>query len=290
MSEPNWVDVVSIIAHDLKTPITSARGYIELIKYSGELNERQVYFNERALVALQQMEQLVARLLELAWIDADRPLQTGVCDLVVVIHNAVSLLQEFAERRHVTVHIEIDPDLGMIQAEENRLSQVMLNLLSNAIKYNREDGEMWVTAKGTPDAVEVKVRDSGLGISPVDQRHIFERFYRARAESENDKIEGTGLGLSIVKSLVEKHGGQVWVESELGVGSTFAFVLPREPQLNEGQETSREPINGLIENAESFDFVREVNSNEELDAVDDNLQEPPQVYVDRDENGAAARE
>lgn len=290
MQEPNWVDAVSIIAHDLKTPITSARGYIELMKHSGTLNERQEYFNERALLALRQMEQLVARLLELAWIDADRPIQAEICDLVVVIHNAVSLLQDYAEHRRVTVHIEIDPALGTIHSEENRLSQVVINLLSNAIKYNRLDGEIWIAASGTPETVKVSVRDTGLGISPQDQQHIFDRFYRAHGGAENDKIEGTGLGLSIVKSLVEKHGGHVWVESTVGVGSTFAFILPRAPELSEGHETDREPISGVVEGAEGFDFVREDNSNEELDAVDDNLQEPPQTYVDQDESDAAARE
>ena len=289
MPEPNWVDVVSIIAHDLKTPITSARGYIELVKYSGELNERQEYFNERALVALKQMEQLVARLLELAWIDADRPLQNGVCDLVVVIHNSVAMLQENADRRHVTFHIEIDPELGTIQAEENRLSQVVLNLLSNAIKYNRVNGDIWITAKGMPDSVEVAVRDTGMGISPQDQQHIFDRFFRA-GQAEKEKIDGTGLGLSIVKSLVEKHGGQVWVESEMGIGSTFAFMLPRSPQLSEGHDLDQETISTLVEGAESSDFVREENSNEELDSVDDNIQEPPQTYMDRDESEAAAQE
>jgi two-component system phosphate regulon sensor histidine kinase PhoR len=288
MHEPSWVDVVSIIAHDLKTPITSARGYIELVKYSGDLNERQTYFNERALVALQQMEQLVARLLELAWIDADRPLQTGVCDLVVVIHNSVAILQEYAERRHITFHIEIDPDLGTIQAEENRLGQVVLNLLSNAIKYNRADGEVWVTAKGTRDNVEVAVRDTGVGIAPEDRQHIFDRFFRAG--EHKDKVDGTGLGLSIVKSLVEKHGGQVSVESEIGVGTTFAFMLPRAPQLSEGRDVDHELNSGMVEVAEGFDFVREDNSNEELDAVDDNIQEPPQTYLDRDESEAAALE
>ena len=166
----------------------------------------------------------------------------------------------------------------------------MLNLVSNAIKYNRPEGNVWVTAKGSADAVEVSVRDSGMGISPEDQRHIFDRFFRANKGSGKEKIEGTGLGLSIVKSLVDKHGGQVWVESEVGVGSTFTFVLPRSPQLNEGHESAREPSNGVIETAEGFDIVREVNSNEELDAVDDNLQEPPQTYVDRDETGATAQE
>ena len=151
-----------------------------------------------------------------------------------------------------------------------------------------QHGEVFVTAKGMPEYVEVAVRDTGIGIKPEDQQHIFERFFRAKDGSEKDKIEGTGLGLSIVKSLVEKHGGQVWLESKPGVGSTFAFTLPRTPQLSEGQEGEREAVTSLVEGAESHDFVREDNSNEELDAVDDNLQEPPQSFVDSDESGALA--
>jgi len=289
MQEPNWVEIVSIIAHDLKTPITSAKGFVDLVKHSGTLNERQEHFTERALSALRQMESLVARLLEIAWIDGDRPLEPLDCDLGAVIEGAVTLLGDFADRHFVVLHVEIAPDLGTIQADERRLDQVVVNLLSNAIKYNRKGGEVWVEAHGAEESVQITIRDTGLGIAPEDLARIFERFFRSQTNHE-EKIEGSGLGLSIVKAVIEKHGGHIWVESTLGAGSTFTFALPRVLRLREGSDDLREAVRLPVENAESIDFLREHNTNEEIDAVDDNIQEPPQVYLDRDETDYAPRE
>lgn len=221
-----WTEVVSIIAHDLKTPISSVKGYIELMQVAGELNERQQQFSERALHSLQQMEQLVARLLELSWIDADRPLQRDDCHLAELVARSAELVAELARRRDVTIHLEIEPEVSVVPAESRRIEQVILNLMSNAIKYNRQGGDVWVSVKNKPDGIEVSVRDTGIGIAPEDQPHIFERFYRASVHS-GEEIEGTGLGLSIVKAVVEKHHGEVNVESVVGEGTTFRFWLPR---------------------------------------------------------------
>ncbi len=283
MQEPNsWVEIVSVIAHDLKTPITSVKGFIELMKHSGPLNERQEHFSERALSALKQMEGLVQRLLELAWIDADRPLEPQLCDLTLVIENAVAMLRDYADRRQIVLTVELDPDLGMVQADERRLDQVMVNLLSNAVKYNRKGGDVVVIARSLDDSVQVSVRDTGVGISEEDQQYVFERFFRSRTPHE-EKIEGTGLGLSIVKAVIDKHGGQLWVESREGVGSTFTFTLPRVLRLSEGEDTTEEAISPRLDNAEGVDLAQSESLNEVIDAVDDNIQEPPQIYVDRDE-------
>ncbi len=274
MQEPNdWVEIISIVAHDLKTPITAIKGFIELIKYSGPLNERQDYFGDRALSALRQMEHLVARLLELAWIDADRPLDPQPCDLCFLIDNTVTLLSDYAERRSVTLHLEIDPELGTVEADERRLEQVAMNLLSNAIKYNRRGGDVWIVVKGTEDNVEVSVHDTGFGISSEDLPNIFERFFRSQA-THDEVIEGTGLGLSIVKSNVEKHGGHVWVDSVVDVGTTFGFSLPRVMRLNEGSAHPRESI-GVPMDAPELPMSLHPDSGEQIDSVDDNLQEPP---------------
>jgi signal transduction histidine kinase len=290
MQEPNsWVEIVSVIAHDLKTPITSVKGFIELMKHSGPLNERQEHFSERALSALKQMESLVQRLLELAWIDADRPLEPQLCDLTSVIENAVAMLRDYADRRQIVLSVAIDPDLGTVQADERRLDQVMLNLLSNAIKYNRKGGEVSVAARSLDENVQVSVRDTGVGISENDQQYIFERFFRSRTPHE-EKIEGTGLGLSIVKAVIEKHGGQVWVESREGVGSIFTFTLPRVMRLSEGEDITEEAISPRIDSAEGMDLAHSESLNEVIDAVDDNIQEPPQTYLDRDDADVARKE
>ena len=117
----------------------------------------------------------------------------------------------------MALHVEIDPDLGTIQADERRLEQVVLNLLSNAIKYNRPDGEVWVEARRRRrKASRSRCATPGWGFPPEDAARASSTAFSARRPNHEEKIEGTGLGLSIVKSLIEKHGGHIWVESELG--------------------------------------------------------------------------
>jgi signal transduction histidine kinase len=278
---------VSEVAHDLKTPITSARGFVELIVDSGDpVSERQQRYANIALEALDHMEHLVQRLLEIAWIEEDRPLNSKPCDLCVVIERSVDSLSEYAARQHVAVSVEINAEVGMIEADERRLEQVLLNLVGNAIKYNQPDGQVWVEAAGTEHGVEVTVRDSGRGIDPEDLPYIFERFYRGNIEQDardGVKIEGTGLGLAIVKELIEKHGGHIGVESTIGEGSTFVFTLPR-ARLSEGQQGKGELVSTVIVEAESTDTVYDTNDNEELDSVDDNIQEPPEAFLDTDKD------
>lgn len=287
----NWVDIVSEVAHDLKTPISSARGFIELILDSGDpVTERQQRYGGIALDALDHMQQLVQRLLEIAWIEEDRPLVNKPCDLCIVIERSVDSLSEYAARQRVAVTVEMDAEVGVIHADERRLEQVLLNLVGNAIKYNQPEGQVWVQATGTDEGVQVTVRDSGRGINPEDLPYIFERFYRGNIEQDarsGVKIEGTGLGLAIAKELIEKHGGRIGVESVPGEGSTFMFVLPR-ARLSEGQEAKGEVITTVIDEAESIDAVYEPDSSEELDAVDDNMQEPPQSYVDMDKDESSS--
>ncbi len=224
--QETWTEVVSVIAHDLKTPITSVKGYLELIQRVGPLNERQEQFSQRALNSLKQMEHLVTLLLELSWIDADRPLQCDDCDLAVLLQECAVTLEDMAVRREVIIHLEVDPAMGIIHAESRRLEQAILNLMSNAIKYNRQGGAVWVSAINTPGGVYVSVRDTGLGIRLEDQPYIFDRFFRSSVH-EGQRIEGTGLGLSIVKAVIEKHGGSITMESFVGEGSTFRFLLPQ---------------------------------------------------------------
>ena len=291
----DWNDLLGVVAHDLKTPISAVKGFIELMQHVGPLNERQMHFSERALAGLQLMEQLVARLLELAWIDADRPLEPHETDLADLIAMVVELIEDQASRRKITIEVEIDPKLGTIQAEARRLEQVFLNLLSNAVKYNREGGKVWVTVANVnrKKEVQVTVRDTGQGIALEEQESVFERFVRTQASKEN-KVEGTGLGLSIVKAVVEKHGGRLWLESVVGEGSTFIFVLPRRQRKTEHvtEEVTRdmvEPEEKTLHHAEGTDYVIPQVTGEQVDVVDDSIQEPPQAnHSDDDRNERSA--
>ncbi len=286
--QASWVDIVAEVVHDLKTPLTSAKGFLDLLQNCGDpLTTRQEHFANRTQEALERMEVLVGHLLEIAWIDAERPLEPKACELDGLIERAVRSLSQLAERKTVTFHTEVDPQIGSVEADERRLEQILLNLMSNAIKYNRPQGDVWVKAVGRADSVEVAVRDSGRGISPEALPHVFDRFFREQHGGQ--RVEGTGLGLTIVKALIEKHGGRIWVESTLGEGSTFTFMLPRVPRLNEGRDAAREIINEMGEQPEHMDFESE-DSNETIDSVDDNLQEPPQMSIDMDINDVAEQQ
>jgi signal transduction histidine kinase len=130
-----------------------------------------------------------------------------------------------AENKDLSLTLEVPAQTLVVKADWDRLTQVLTNLVANAIAYT-EMGGVTVSLKELPDAVEVSVQDTGIGITPDDLQHIFERFYRA----DHDVVQanrGTGLGLAIVKSYIEMHGGRIWVSSKYGEGSTFTFILPR---------------------------------------------------------------
>jgi signal transduction histidine kinase len=145
--------------------------------------------------------------------------------LPTALDNAVTLVKERAARHGITLQLDIDPQLGEIVGDERKVKQVLLNLLSNAVKFTPEGGRIGLKAGRKDDGVEIAVTDTGVGIAPEDQAAIFEEF-RQVGNDERRKQEGTGLGLTLAKKFVELHGGRIWVESELGRGSTFTFELP----------------------------------------------------------------
>jgi signal transduction histidine kinase len=145
--------------------------------------------------------------------------------LPAAIDNALTLVRERAGRRGIALETRIDERLGQIQADERKIPQVVLNLLSNAIKFTAEGGRIDVEARPRDDAVEISVTDTGIGIAPEDQEVVFEEFRQVGRSDK--KAEGTGLGLTLCRKFVELHGGRIWVKSTVGVGSTFAFTVPR---------------------------------------------------------------
>jgi len=144
--------------------------------------------------------------------------------LPTAIESALMLVRERAGRRSLTLQTSIDDRVGQIQADERKVRQVVLNLLSNSIKFTPEGGRIEVAAVPRDGFVEISVNDTGIGIAPEDQEKVFEEFRQVGTTAK--KIEGTGLGLTLCRKFVQLHGGKIWVKSELGVGSTFAFSLP----------------------------------------------------------------
>src|SRR5262249_14811858 len=145
-------------------------------------------------------------------------------DLPTAIDNALTLVRERAGRRGIGLHHAVDGGLGTIRADERKIKQILLNLLSNAIKFTPEGGRIEVQAVPRDGTVEVSVRDTGVGIAPKEQEAVFEEF--RQVGTADKKVEGTGLGLALSRKFVELHGGRIWVESQIGKGSTFRFTLP----------------------------------------------------------------
>jgi signal transduction histidine kinase len=141
------------------------------------------------------------------------------------LESGLTMHQARATRNDITLHLTIEPDVGLVRADERKVRQVVFNLLSNAMKFTPSGGRVDVSASRHDGVVEIAVADTGVGISQTDQERIFEEFQQAGGPSTGS-TEGTGLGLTLSKRFVELHGGRLWVQSELGAGTTFRFTLP----------------------------------------------------------------
>jgi len=146
--------------------------------------------------------------------------------LAEVLENSLTMVKERAGHAGITLALDVDPGIGIVQADARKVKQVLFNLLANAVKFTPAGGAIAVSARLGEGVVEVAVRDSGTGIAPEEQARIFEEFRQARHGTRTGQPEGTGLGLALTKQFVELHGGRVWVESAPGRGSTFTFTLP----------------------------------------------------------------
>jgi signal transduction histidine kinase len=140
------------------------------------------------------------------------------------VDNALALVRGRAEGKSIVVAVNLDPRLDTAVADERKFSQILLNLLSNAVKFTPEGGSIGIAGTRLPDAVEVSISDSGIGIAPESQATIFEEFTQLNGAQRR---EGTGLGLALAKKLIERHGGSIRVESALGHGAKFTFTLPQ---------------------------------------------------------------
>lgn len=218
-------EFVSTVSHDLRTPLTTIQGYVALLERAGPLTDMQADFVDRALRSLTHITSLISDLLDIGRIEAGYDLEMQAVRLDELVRTTVDATQTYAIEENLTLTMDVPRTPLWVWGNQRRLRQVLENLISNAIKYNRPEGWVRVSAGQDGDHIIVRVRDAGIGIPPEEQARIFDRFYRVHAPGTED-VQGTGLGLSIVKSVIEKHKGRIWVESTLGEGSTFSFVIP----------------------------------------------------------------
>ncbi|QYA39469.1 PAS domain-containing protein [Macrococcoides caseolyticum] len=217
-------DFVANVSHELKTPITSIKGFTEtLLDGAKEDKDTLEMFLDIILKESNRIQVLVSELLELSKIEQANHFDMVKVNLPQKVFNSVEVVYPLAERKNIKFNLELEKNLFVL-AEPSKLKQVMINLLSNAINYSPEDAEVTVKVYLKADECIVEIIDQGIGIAPEETTRIFERFYRVDKARSRDS-GGTGLGLAIVKHIIEVFNGEIDVESELGKGSTFRIKL-----------------------------------------------------------------
>ena len=219
-------DFVSTVSHDLRSPLTLMRGYATMLEMAGDLNEQQKNYARMIVQGVDNMAKLVNNLLDLGRIEFGVGLQVDSIPVLDILERVTGSLQMQAKQKGISLGVEIPRDLPhAIEADPALLQQALYNLVENALKYTPESGEVTIHLQTAPSELTFAVQDSGIGIPKNDLPRLFEKFYRG-TNREALAQRGTGLGLAIVKSIAERHGGSVWVETELGKGSTFYLQIP----------------------------------------------------------------
>ncbi|GAA4838592.1 sensor histidine kinase [Algivirga pacifica] len=217
------------VSHELKTPIFATQGYI-LTLLDGAMDDEKVRqkFLKKAAKSLSQLNHLVEDLLTLSKIESGQiKMDFEVFDIQDLMVDAYEQLEHKASKKDITIHLDLPDNESLeVNADYNRLMQVMLNLVTNAIKYNHEGHNVTIQLKEKEDRVKVSIIDDGMGIPEEDQGRIFERFYRVE-KSRTKKQGGSGLGLAIVKHILSEHNSYMSLTSKLGEGSTFSFELEK---------------------------------------------------------------
>ncbi|MEJ2723403.1 MAG: PAS domain-containing sensor histidine kinase [Deltaproteobacteria bacterium] len=233
---------ISVVAHDMKSPVISIHGFAHrLLKHMGETTKKQAEYLRIIEEEATRLESLISDFLELSRLQAgELKLNLSAVSLDKEVQEVYEVYQQRVHERGLQLELHLGEPLPIIEADSQRLRRAFSNLLDNAIKYSKAKGTITISTKETDKPVVVEIKDEGIGIDPLDFPGIFDAFHRG--EGAGKKEEGFGLGLAGVKAIVEGHGGEVRVESELGKGSVFSVFLPKSqlPQIN-FQESSGRP-------------------------------------------------
>lgn len=219
---------VGLVAHDLRSPIAVVQGYLALLLDGmlGEVPQAQRIYLERMDAACRSMQTMIDNLLDISAVEAGRlELDLQDIDLLALLSSCTEANQVLAEAKKIRITTKFPSSLPPVKADPKRLNQVLTNLLTNAIKFSYPETTITLSAWTSEQRIMISVRDEGQGIPAEDLRSLFSDFQRATPRPTAGE-KSTGLGLAIVKRIVDAHGGKVWVESEVGHGSTFGFWLP----------------------------------------------------------------
>lgn len=219
------VEFTANVSHELKTPLTSISGYAELIESGMAQGEQAKTFAAEIHKSANRLLTLINDIIRLSQMDAPMPdLKFEPVDLAQIAANTFEQLEMSARKADVTLLLDAKP--AMVEADRQMMDELLYNLCDNAIRYNVHGGSVKLEVRPVRDKVIVCVQDTGIGISPENQEHVFERFYRVD-KSRSKATGGTGLGLAIVKHIAVKHNAQIELESELGRGTKISVIFER---------------------------------------------------------------
>ncbi|MDK2892473.1 PAS domain-containing sensor histidine kinase [Methanohalophilus sp.] len=222
------------MSHELRTPLNSIIGFSQVLKEKafGDLNEKQERYVSNILNSGKHLLNIINDILDLAKVESnDFELSPEKISLPECCNEIKTLMQPLANKKSINLKTNLETEDREIYADKTKIKQIMYNLVNNAIKFTPEYGTVEINVKQINNKLQVSVSDTGIGISKKDQEMIFEPFKQVESAS-NRKYEGTGLGLALVKKYVEMHGGEVWVESKPGKGSTFSFTIPTDVSVS----------------------------------------------------------
>ena len=220
-------DFLASMSHELRTPLNAVIGFSEVLleKLFGDLNERQEEYLRDILSSGQHLLELLNEILDLSKVEAGRmELERSVFSAPAALDYGVATVRGRAQAHGIEITVAVDPALDHVETDELKFKQVVVNLLSNAVKFAPDGGHVAVAVRRVGSDVEVTVTDDGPGIEVEERERIFEAFQQGRRGAP--KEEGTGLGLTLCRRLVALLGGRMWLETEVGVGSTFGFAVP----------------------------------------------------------------
>ena len=220
-------EFLASMSHELRTPLNAIIGFTQVLQEEmfGPVNEKQAEYLDDILSSGNYLLSLINDVLDLSKVEAGQvELEVRPFSVREALERGVVMVRERATEDGVEVALDAEPDVDIVEGDERRIKQVIFNLLSNAVRFTPPGGEVDVNAARVNGEVKISVADTGPGIAPEDHDRVFEEFQQAEAGIE--LRDGTGLGLALSKRFVELHGGRIWLESELGRGSTFVFTLP----------------------------------------------------------------
>jgi len=226
-------ELVSMVAHELRSPLTSIAGFSELLLDEGVTQEQSKEYAEIILKESNRLGDLINKFLDISRIESGKsqvhktPVQMGH-----IIESILEMNMYLAERKGMKVNLDIPDDLATVWVDREMMGQVILNLFSNAVKYSPEGKTISIEVEDKEDEQLVRIVDQGYGIPGKSLNRIFDKFYRVTDNEHSQEITGSGLGLSLVKEIIELHDGSIWVESKLGEGSTFTFSIPKSEDDN----------------------------------------------------------